>query len=80
MREIQHCIDFVPGVSIPHKVAYKMSPKEYEELQRQVDELLSKGLIRESLSPWDLIIHIFLFWIQNTIDLGLIYSSVKSFI
>lgn len=28
-----------------------MNPKEYEELQRQVDDLLSKGLIRESKSP-----------------------------
>jgi len=31
--------------------AYRMNPQETQEVQRQVDELLSKGLIRESLSP-----------------------------
>ncbi|GJX88764.1 putative reverse transcriptase domain, zinc finger, CCHC-type, aspartic peptidase domain protein [Tanacetum coccineum] len=40
MRDIQHCIDFVPGVVIPHKAAYRMNPKEHEELQRQVQDLL----------------------------------------
>jgi len=28
-----------------------MNPKETMEIQRQVDELISKGLVRESLSP-----------------------------
>nr|GEV44375.1 Asp_protease_2 domain-containing protein [Tanacetum cinerariifolium] len=32
MRDIQHCIDFVPGAIIPHKVAYRMNPKEHEDL------------------------------------------------
>ncbi|GJZ29910.1 reverse transcriptase domain-containing protein [Tanacetum coccineum] len=51
MRDIQHCINFVPGSSIPNKPAYRMKPKDYTKLERQVTELLNKGLIRESMSP-----------------------------
>ncbi|XP_071688527.1 uncharacterized protein [Rutidosis leptorrhynchoides] len=50
MRDIQHCIDFVPSLSIPNKPTYRLNPNEFEELQRQVSELLAKGLIRESMS------------------------------
>ncbi|XP_022032602.1 uncharacterized protein LOC110933700 [Helianthus annuus] len=50
MRDIQHCIDLVPGSVIPNKPAYRMNPTEYEELHRQVTELLHKGLVQESKS------------------------------
>jgi len=38
------------GSSLPNKAAYKLSPKEAEELKRQVLELLEKEYIKESMS------------------------------
>jgi hypothetical protein len=51
LRGIEHQIDFVPGASIPNRPAYRSNPEEMKELQRQVDELMEKGYIRESMSP-----------------------------
>ena len=50
MRDIQHQIDFIPSLVFPNKLAFIMSPKEHEELETQVDDLLDKGLVRESKS------------------------------
>ena len=51
MRNIQHHIDLVPGSALPNKAAYRMNPMQQAELQRQVEELIAQGLIRESMSP-----------------------------
>nr|GEV20447.1 hypothetical protein [Tanacetum cinerariifolium] len=51
MRDIEHCIHFILGSVILKRPAYRMNPNEFAELQRQVTELLEKGLIQESMSP-----------------------------
>eukprot|EP00253_Pinus_taeda_P026966 PITA_26966 len=35
-RGISHCIDFILGESLPNKAAYRMSPKDHEEIRKQV--------------------------------------------
>jgi hypothetical protein len=51
IRSISHHIDLIPGESLPNKAAYRLTPRENEEVKNQVQELLDKGLVRESLSP-----------------------------
>ncbi|KAH9780740.1 hypothetical protein KPL71_008197 [Citrus sinensis] len=51
IRGIEHQIDFVPSTAIPNRPAYKSNPEETKELQRQVNELMEKGYVRESMSP-----------------------------
>ena len=51
-RDMQHCIDLVPSSVLPNKLAYRMNAKEHEELQWQVEELIAKGLVRESKSSY----------------------------
>ena len=50
-RPIQHKIDVIPGSILPNKPAYRMNPQETYEIERQVDDLLTKGMARESISP-----------------------------
>jgi hypothetical protein len=50
-RGIEHQIDLIPGASLPNRAPYRTNPEETKEIQRQVQELLDKGYVRESLSP-----------------------------
>jgi hypothetical protein len=51
IRSISHHIDLTPGSSFPNKAAYWLTPQENEEVKRKFQNLMDKGLIRESLSP-----------------------------
>ncbi|KAG7556876.1 Integrase catalytic core [Arabidopsis suecica] len=51
IRGIEHQIDLVPGAPLPNRPAYRVNPEEAKELEKQVQDLMSKGYIRESLSP-----------------------------
>jgi hypothetical protein len=51
IRSINHHIDLIPGASLPNKATYRLTSQENEEVKRQVQDLLDKGLVRESLSP-----------------------------
>ena len=51
IRGIEHQIDLIPGASLPNHAPYHTNPEETKEIMHQVQELLDKGYIRESLSP-----------------------------
>ncbi|KAK1601970.1 hypothetical protein QYE76_027075 [Lolium multiflorum] len=51
LRGIEHRIDLIPGAPLPNRAAYRTNPEDTKEIQRQIQDLLTKGYVRESLSP-----------------------------
>jgi len=51
-RRVDHAIEVVPRVAPPAKAPYKMSHEELKELKVQLEELLAKGYIKPSKSPY----------------------------
>jgi hypothetical protein len=51
-RKVEFAIELIPGTAPISKRAYRVSGPELVELKKQIDELLDKGYIRPSTSPW----------------------------
>ena len=50
--EDDHRIELVPGTSPPNRPPYRVSHAQQEEILSQVNELLEKGMVRPSSSPF----------------------------
>jgi hypothetical protein len=51
-RKIEFVIELVPGTAPIFKRPYRMAANQLAELKEQLQELLDKGYIRPSASPW----------------------------
>ncbi len=51
-RRVDHKIEVIPGSSPPCKTPYRLAPNELEECKAQLEDLLSKGFIQPSVSPY----------------------------
>jgi hypothetical protein len=51
-RDIEFAMELQPGTAPIFKRSYRMPPTELAELKKQLQELLDKGFIRPSTSPW----------------------------
>ena len=51
-RSVEFEIKTVEGTVPPNKPPYRLSPKEHDELQAQIDDLLAQGHIRPSQSQY----------------------------
>ena len=51
-REVDLSIEVVQGTTHILRTPYRMAPTELKELKTQLQELLDKGFIRPSVSPW----------------------------
>ncbi|GJT10556.1 putative reverse transcriptase domain-containing protein [Tanacetum coccineum] len=51
-RQVEFCIDLTLGATPNAKTPYRLAPSEMKDLMSQLQELLDKGFIRPSSSPW----------------------------
>ncbi|GJY19952.1 putative reverse transcriptase domain-containing protein [Tanacetum coccineum] len=52
IRDVEFNIELIPGAEPISKAPYRMAPIELKELKDQLQELLERGFIRPSVSPW----------------------------
>nr|GFC79387.1 putative reverse transcriptase domain-containing protein [Tanacetum cinerariifolium] len=52
IREVEFNIELIPGQEPISKALYRMALIELKELKDQLQELLERGFIRPSVSPW----------------------------
>ncbi|MCI48198.1 retrotransposon protein, partial [Trifolium medium] len=52
VREVEFFIDLHPGTRPISESPYRMAPAELLELKSQIEDLLGRGFIRPSVSPW----------------------------
>nr|GEU39801.1 hypothetical protein [Tanacetum cinerariifolium] len=51
-REVEFCINLIPGAMPVAKSLYRLAPMEMQELSNQLKNIQEKGFIRPSSSPW----------------------------
>jgi hypothetical protein len=51
-RDIEFVIELKPGTAPIYKTPFRMTTPELDELKEHINELLEKGFIRPSSSPW----------------------------
>ena len=55
-REVDLIIEVLPGTVPIYRAPYRMAPTELKELKTQLQELLEKGFVRPSVSPWGVLV------------------------
>jgi hypothetical protein len=51
-RDVEFAIELILGTPLISRRPYRMPPNELAELKKQLQDLLTKGLIHPSLSEW----------------------------
>ena len=51
-REVEFSIELEPGTAPISRRPYRMAPRELAKMKKQLEELMEKGFIRPSSSPW----------------------------
>ena len=56
LKGIGHQIDLMSGAYFPNRPSYRSNPQETKEIQRQVEEFIGKGWVRDSMSPCSVLV------------------------
>ena len=75
-KEIEFTIEPVPGTPPISKTPYRMATAEMKALKEQLQDLLDKGFIRPSTSPWGALV-LFVKKKDGTLRLCIVYQELN---